>query len=157
MAIAATIETMDGCMIATSTIASAKLGTVWKNSVKRIRASSILPAEISGVAPSGMPTASDASVEIRPTSSETRAVDDARHHVAAERVGAERQAGHRERRQERPLHHAPGRGRKQQGTEQRDRDRDVEDRDADHAAGIAQQHCADLSHAANSMRGSTER
>ncbi len=60
-------------MIATSTIASAKLGTVWKNSVKRIRASSILPPKYPAAAPSGMPTASDASVEIRPTSSETRA------------------------------------------------------------------------------------
>ncbi len=43
MAIAITIETIDGCSTATSTIASAKLGTVWKNSVKRIRASPIRP------------------------------------------------------------------------------------------------------------------
>ena len=73
MAIAATIETMEGCRMATSTIASAKLGTVWKNSVKRIRASSILPPKYPAAAPSGMPTASEASVEIRPTSSDTRA------------------------------------------------------------------------------------
>jgi hypothetical protein len=126
--------------------------------VKRIRASSILPPKYPAAAPSGMPTASDASVEIRPTSSENpRAVDDARHHVAAERVGAERQVGQRERRQERPLHHAPGRGRKQQRTKQRNRNRNRQDRDADHAAGIAQQHSPDLSHEANSMRGSTER
>ena len=145
-------------MIATSTIASAKLGTVWKNSVKRIRASSILPPKYPAAAPSGMPTASDASVEIEADQQRNpRAIDDARHHVAAERIGAERQISHRERRQERPLHHAPGRSRKQQRTEQRNRDRNGQDRDADHAAGIAQQHSPDLSHEANSMRGSTER
>jgi len=34
---------IDGCRIATSTIARAKLGMVWKNSVKRISASSMRP------------------------------------------------------------------------------------------------------------------
>ena len=43
IAIASTIEVMLGCMMATSTIASAKLGMVWKNSVKRIKTSSMMP------------------------------------------------------------------------------------------------------------------
>ena len=41
--IAITIEPSAGCRIATSTIASAKEGIVWKNSVKRISASSTKP------------------------------------------------------------------------------------------------------------------
>ena len=43
IAIAATIEPRLGEKIATSTIARMKLGTVWKNSVKHMIASSIAP------------------------------------------------------------------------------------------------------------------
>ena len=43
IAIASTMEAIVGCRMATMTIASAKLGMVWKNSVKRMRASSTSP------------------------------------------------------------------------------------------------------------------
>jgi hypothetical protein len=43
MAMAATMELTDGVKIATSTMASAKLGTAWKISVKRMSAESIQP------------------------------------------------------------------------------------------------------------------
>ena len=43
MAMATTIDTIEGCRMATSTTASTKIGMVWKNSVKRISASSTLP------------------------------------------------------------------------------------------------------------------
>ncbi|MGY2932355.1 hypothetical protein ACVWZ6_001957 [Bradyrhizobium sp. GM6.1] len=48
------------------------------------------------------------------------AEDHAGEHVAAECIGAERHGRERERRQERPLHHAPGRVREQHRTEQGD-------------------------------------
>lgn len=43
IAMATTIDLIEGSKIATSTIASAKLGTAWNSSVKRISAASIQP------------------------------------------------------------------------------------------------------------------
>ena len=48
---ASTIEKSEGCRIATMTMASAKAGMVWKNSVKRISASSISPPKYPASAP----------------------------------------------------------------------------------------------------------
>ena len=73
MAMAATMLAMEGVKIATSTTASTKLGTVWKNSVKRIATSSTSPPAYPAMAPRVIPNTSATAVETAPISNETLA------------------------------------------------------------------------------------
>ena len=78
-------------MMLTKARASRKAGTIWKASTTRISASSTNPP----AKPASVPTQSAkpmaANAAARPTASEVpRAIEQARQHVAAEPVGAER-------------------------------------------------------------------
>ena len=109
MAMATTMEPMLGVKIATSTIASTKLGMVWKNSVKRIITSSTTPAGDSRpAAPSVTPMQQrDRGGDRADQQRDARAVRDAGSDVAAQAVGAEQEVGIA-RRLERCRLHVPG-------------------------------------------------
>ena len=137
MAMAATIEPRLGEKIATSTTARTKLGTVWKNSVKRMIASSMQAAGVAGDGAEGdadqhRNDCGDAADQQR----DARAVGDAGGDVAAEAVGAERESpaspGGRMARRACPRART-GRGRRRW---REDRDEDQHD-DAGYGAAVA--------------------
>ena len=76
--------------------------------------------------------------------------------IAAERVGAKRQALERERGNERPSDHAPGRLRVQIRGDEGKQDQDEKEREPDHGATVAREALQEAHHAA-SIRGSAIR
>jgi hypothetical protein len=127
---------------------------VWKNSVKRMSASSTKP-------PRRRPErhADDKRDGGRHDAEEerdARAVHEARHDVAPECVGSERKALERIGREERPPDEPPRRRGIEDGSKRRDGDHRQQHQAADHRAAVAHEP-PEEAHPATSMRGSAAR